>query len=154
MLEQVSKHSSVDIELSCKGDLEVDEHHTIEDCGIVLGEAFAKALGNKKGIDRYGFLIPMDESSSYATLDFSGRSFCLFDCEFKKEYLGEMPTEMISHFFKSFAEGAKCTLQIQVKGENDHHKAEAAFKSLAKVLEQAVKRNPNKVSIPSSKGIL
>jgi len=154
MLEQIAKHGEIDLELSCKGDLEVDEHHSIEDCGIALGEAFASALGNKKGIERYGFLLPMDESLAQVAIDFSGRTHCTFACNFDREMLGAMPTEMISHFFQSFAEGAKCTLNIQCSGENNHHKAEACFKGFARTLKQAKQRNFDNMELPSSKGVL
>ena len=154
MLEQIAKHSGIDLELTCNGDLEVDEHHTVEDCGIALGQCFSEALGDKRGITRYGFLLPMDESLAQVALDFSGRAYCVFDCEFTREMIGDMPTEMIEHFFRSFAEGSKMTLNISCQGKNNHHMAEACFKGLAKALGQAIERNLETMTIPSSKGTL
>lgn len=154
MIEQISKHSGCDLRLRVKGDLNVDEHHTIEDVGIVLGEAFAKALGNKRGISRYGFLLPMDESLAQVALDFGGRTYLVWDVEFKREMIGDLPSEMLSHFFKSFCDGAKCNLNIKVQGDNDHHKAEAIFKAFAKSLKMAVKLDPLNMDLPSTKGTL
>lgn len=154
MLIQIAKHSGADLEISVKGDLQIDEHHTVEDTAIALGEAFLKALGDKKGIERYGFLLPMDESLAQVALDFSGRSHLVWNAEFKREKVGELPTEMFPHFFKSFSDAAKCNLNIKVEGENEHHKIEAIFKAFAKCIKQAIKRDINSSSIPSSKGVL
>jgi imidazoleglycerol-phosphate dehydratase / histidinol-phosphatase len=154
MLEQISKHAGCDISLEVKGDLHVDEHHTIEDTGLVLGEAVLKALGDKKGIGRYSFMVPMDESLAEIALDFSGRSFFKWDAEFRREKIGDMPTEMFSHFFKSFCDTAKCTLHISAKGTNEHHKIEGIFKAFAKCLAMAWKLDPQNDRLPSSKGML
>lgn len=155
MLEQIARHGLVDLELSCTGDLEVDEHHTIEDVGIALGEAITKALGNKKGIERYAFVLPMDESQATVALDLSGRPYLVFESEFSREYVGDMPTEMVKHFFYSLAMHLKATLHIEVNGENDHHKIEAVFKGFARCLKTAIEKNPRiKHQIPSSKGAL
>ncbi|MFI3321750.1 MAG: bifunctional histidinol-phosphatase/imidazoleglycerol-phosphate dehydratase HisB [Rikenellaceae bacterium] len=154
MLEQIAYHGGVDIKLSCIGDLEVDAHHTVEDCGIVLGEAFAKALGNKMGIERYGYALPMDESSALVLLDFGGRNDFVWDVEFTCDMLGALPTEMIRHFFKSFSDAARCNIQISARGENNHHKAEAVFKGFARALKCAIKRDKFNYSLPSSKGVL
>lgn len=155
MLDQVAKHGFFDLNLNCKGDLHVDEHHTIEDTALALGEAFVKALGNKRGIERYGFVVPMDESEAAVSVDLSGRPHLEFDAEFKREYVGDFPTEMAKHFFLSFATVLKATIHMRVYGENDHHKIEALFKSLARVLRQACDRNELYMNIlPSSKGAL
>ncbi len=154
MLTQIARHGCIDMQISVKGDLEVDEHHTIEDTALSIGEAFSKALGDKKGIERYGFLLPMDESLAQVALDFSGRSHLEWSAEFKREKIGEMPTDMFQHFFKSFCETAKCNLNIKAEGQNEHHKIESIFKAFAKCIKQAIKRNPNSTSIPSSKGTL
>lgn len=155
MLEQISRHGLVDLDLTCDGDLEVDEHHTIEDVAIALGEAITQALGNKKGIERYAFVLPMDEAQATVAIDLSGRPFLVFEGEFNREYVGDVPTEMIKHFFYSLAMNLKATLQIEFKGENDHHKIEAIFKGFARVLKTAVEKNPRiKNQIPSSKGAL
>jgi imidazoleglycerol-phosphate dehydratase/histidinol-phosphatase len=135
------------------GDLEIDEHHTIEDVAITLGESFGLAIGSKKGMDRYGFLLPMDDCLSQIALDFGGRPWLVWDVKFKREYIGEMPTEMFMHFFKSFSDAAKCNLNIKSEGENEHHKIESIFKAFAKTIKMAVKRN-NDFSIPSTKGVL
>ena len=153
MLEQISKHGNMDLNIDVKGDLYVDEHHTIEDVGIALGEVFAKALGSKKGIERYGFLLPMDDCLAQVALDFGGRSWLVWDVEFKREKIGEMPTEMFSHFFKSFTDGSKSNLNIKCEGENEHHKIESIFKAFARTLKIAVKKDGSN-SIPSTKGIL
>jgi len=153
MLEQLAKHSLCDLKISVKGDLEVDEHHTIEDTAIALGEAFAKALGNKKKIERYGFLLPMDDSVAYTAIDFSGRSWLQWKVKFKREYVGDLPTEMLYHFFKSFSDTAKCNLYIKAKGENEHHKIEAVFKSLGRSIKQAISKNDFNPTVPSTKGI-
>lgn len=154
MLEQLSRHSGVDITLSVKGDLHIDEHHTIEDTAIALGEAFAKALGSKAGIDRYGFTLPMDDCLAQVAVDFGGRSWLVWDTEFKREKIGDMPSEMFFHFFKSFSDGARCNLNIKAEGENEHHKIESIFKALAKSIKQAVKRDVENMVLPSTKGVL
>jgi len=154
MLEQIAKHGNIDLAIECKGDLHIDEHHTIEDVGIALGEAITKALGNKIGIERYSFVLPMDESLAQVALDFGGRNWIVWDAEFKREKIGEMPTEMFFHFFKSFSDAAKCNLNIKVEGDNEHHKIESIFKAFAKCIKQAVKRDINNNTLPSTKGIL
>jgi len=155
MLEQISRHGFLDMNLTCNGDLEVDEHHTIEDVAIALGEAITKALGNKKGIERYAFVLPMDEAQALVALDLSGRPYLVFEGAFNREYVGDLPTEMVKHFFYSLAMNLNATVQIEFKGENDHHKIEAIFKGFARVLKTAVERNPRiKNVIPSSKGSL
>lgn len=154
MLDQIARHGNMDLNLTVKGDLEVDEHHTIEDTAIVLGEAFAEALGNKLGIERYGFCLPMDDCLAQASIDFGGRNWLVWDAEFKREMIGRMPTEMFFHFFKSFTDGAKANLNIKAEGENEHHKIESIFKVFAKAIKVAVKRDPNKMILPSTKGSL
>lgn len=153
MLEQIAKHGNLDVEILVKGDLEIDEHHTIEDTAIALGETFLKALGNKKGIERYGFLLPMDDCLAQVAIDFGGRPWLVWDADFKREMIGKMPTEMFMHFFKSFSDQAKCNLNIKAEGENEHHKIEAIFKAFAKAIKMAVQKT-NNFSIPSTKGIL
>ncbi len=154
MLEQISKHGLIDLDLKCKGDLEVDEHHTIEDTAIALGEAFYLALGDKKGIERYGFCLPMDDCLAQVALDFGGRSWLVWEARFNREMIGKMPTEMFLHFFKSFSDGAKCNLNIQATGQNEHHKIEGIFKAFAKAIKMAIKIDPLNNQIPSTKGIL
>ena len=154
MLDQIARHGNMDLNLSVKGDLEVDEHHTIEDTAIVLGEAFAEALGNKLGIERYGFCLPMDDCLAQASIDFGGRNWLVWEADFKREMIGEMPTEMFFHFFKSFTDGAKANLNIKAEGANEHHKIEAIFKVFAKAIKVAVKRDPDKMILPSTKGSL
>lgn len=154
MLEQIGKHSGSDLIINVKGDLEVDEHHTIEDTAIALGEAFRKALGNKRGIERYGFYLPMDDCLCSVALDFGGRAWLVFDVEFKREYIGDLPSEMIFHFFKSFSDAAKMNLNIKAEGENEHHKLEGIFKALAKSIKMAVKRDIYQYELPSTKGLL
>ncbi|MEQ8524919.1 imidazoleglycerol-phosphate dehydratase HisB [Gracilimonas sp.] len=155
MLDQIARHGLIDLTLKCKGDLEVDEHHTIEDVAIALGEVITKALGNKKGIERYGFVLPMDEAQATVALDLSGRPYLVFEGEFKREYVGDMPTEMIQHFFYSLAMNLKATIHVSFAGENDHHKIEACFKGLARALKMAIEQNGRiKNLIPSSKGTL
>lgn len=154
MLDQIARHGNMDITISCKGDLDIDEHHTIEDTGIAFGEAIAKALGNKRGIERYGFLLPMDDCLAQVAIDFGGRAWLVWDADFKREKVGEMPTEMFSHFFKSFSDAAKCNLNIKAEGENEHHKIESIFKAFAKSIKMAVKRDINNNELPSTKGIL
>ena len=154
MLDQLSRHSGIDMMLKVQGDLQIDEHHTIEDTAIALGEAFAKALGDKKGIERYGFTLPMDDCLAQVAIDFGGRSWLVWDATFKREKIGDVPTEMFYHFFKSFSDAAKCNLNIKVEGDNEHHKIESIFKALAKAMKIAVKRDPNNMQLPSTKGTL
>jgi imidazoleglycerol-phosphate dehydratase/histidinol-phosphatase len=154
MLEQIGKHSGSDLSIKVKGDLEVDEHHTIEDTAIALGEAFGKALGNKRGIERYGFYLPMDDCLCSVAIDFGGRSWLVYDADFKREFIGDLPTEMIFHFFKSFSDAARMNLNIKAKGDNEHHKLEGIFKALAKSIKMAVKRDIYQYELPSTKGIL
>ena len=154
MLEQIGKHSGSDLKITVKGDLEVDEHHTIEDTAIALGEALGKALGNKRGIDRYGFYLPMDDCLCSVALDFGGRAWIVFDAEFKREYIGDLPTEMIYHFFKSLSDAARMNLNIKAEGDNEHHKLEGIFKALAKSIKMAVKRDIYQYELPSTKGLL
>ena len=153
MLEQISKHGGIDLKVQVEGDLEIDEHHTIEDVAITLGEALVEALGSKKGIERYGFLLPMDDCLAQVAIDFGGRPWLVWDVEFKREMIGEMPTEMFMHFFKSFSDGAKCNLNIKAEGNNEHHKIESIFKALARAIKMAVKQTDD-YSIPSTKGAL
>ena len=154
MLDQIARHGGIDMEVIAKGDLHIDEHHTIEDTGIALGEVFAAALGDKKGIERYGFCLPMDDCLAQVGIDFGGRNWIVWDAEFKREKIGEMPTEMFYHFFKSFSDAAKCNLNIKAEGQNEHHKIEAIFKAFAKAIKMAVKRDVNKMVLPSTKGLL
>jgi len=154
MLEQIGRHSGSDLKVRVKGDLQVDEHHTIEDTAIALGEAFGKALGNKRGIERYGYYLPMDDCLCSVALDFGGRSWLVYDVDFKREYVGDLPTEMILHFFKSFSDAARMNLNIKAEGENEHHKIEGIFKALAKSIKMAVKRDIYQYELPSTKGIL
>jgi imidazoleglycerol-phosphate dehydratase / histidinol-phosphatase len=154
MLDQVARHGGIDLAIECKGDLHIDEHHSIEDTGIALGEAIAKALGDKKGIERYAFVLPMDECLAQVAIDFGGRNWLVWEAEFKREKIGEMPTEMFFHFFKSFSDAAKCNLNIKVEGDNEHHKIESIFKAFAKCIKQAAKRDINNNALPSTKGIL
>lgn len=154
MLEQLSKHGMVDLNIKVKGDLDVDEHHTIEDTAIALGEAFDKALKNKTGMERYGFLLPMDDSLAQVAIDFGGRNWIVWEADFKREKIGKMPTEMFYHFFKSFSDAAKCNLNIKAEGNNEHHKIEAIFKAFAKSIKMAVKRDLNSNVLPSTKGVL
>ena len=154
MLDQIARHGQMDLNIEVKGDLEVDEHHTIEDTAIALGEVFADALGNKLGIERYGFCLPMDDCLAQVAIDFGGRNWMVWEAEFKREMIGKMPTEMFFHFFKSFTDGAKCNLNIKAEGTNEHHKIEAIFKAFAKAIKVAVKRDPEKMILPSTKGML
>ena len=154
MLDQLARHGQMDLEIKVKGDLQVDEHHTIEDTAIALGEVFAKALGNKLGIERYGFCLPMDDCLAQVAIDFGGRSWLMWQAPFKREKIGDMPTEMFFHFFKSFADGAKANLNIKAEGFNEHHKIEAIFKAFAKAIKAAVKRDAEKMILPSTKGML
>jgi imidazoleglycerol-phosphate dehydratase/histidinol-phosphatase len=153
MLEQIAKHGQIDLDIQVKGDLHIDEHHTIEDVAIALGSAFRQALGRKKGIERYGFLLPMDDALAQVAIDFGGRQWLVWDVIFNREMIGEMPTEMFMHFFKSFSDEAKCNLNIKAEGNNEHHKIEAVFKAFAKAIKMAVSKTGN-YSIPSTKGIL
>lgn len=154
MLEQLSRHSGVDLSISVKGDLHIDEHHTIEDTAIALGEAIAKALGDKAGIERYGFMVPMDDSLAQVAIDFSGRAWLVWDAFFKREKIGDMPTEMFHHFFKSFSDACKCNLNILVRGDNEHHKIESIFKALAKAIKMAIRRDTENAQLPTTKGRL
>ena len=154
MLDQLARHGQMDLEIDVRGDLEVDEHHTIEDTAIALGEVFANALGNKLGIERYGFCLPMDDCLAQVAIDFGGRNWLVWEADFKREMIGKMPTEMFYHFFKSFTDGAKCNLNIKAEGTNEHHKIEAIFKAFAKAIKMAVKRDPEKMILPSTKGML
>jgi len=154
MLDQIARHGQMDLEILVKGDLEVDEHHTIEDTAIALGEVFAKALGNKLGIERYGFCLPMDDCLAQVAIDFGGRNWLVWEAEFKREMVGKMPTEMFLHFFKSFSDGAKANINIKAEGDNEHHKIEAIFKAFAKAIKVAVKRDTEKMILPSTKGML
>ncbi|RTY75209.1 bifunctional histidinol-phosphatase/imidazoleglycerol-phosphate dehydratase HisB [Flavobacterium sp. LS1R10] len=154
MLDQIARHGQMDLEILVKGDLEVDEHHTIEDTAIALGEVFAKALGNKLGIERYGFCLPMDDCLAQVAIDFGGRNWLVWEAEFKREMVGKMPTEMFYHFFKSFSDGAKANINIKAEGTNEHHKIEAIFKAFAKAIKVAVKRDTEKMILPSTKGML
>ena len=154
MLDQISRHGQLDLNIKVDGDLEVDEHHTIEDTAIALGELFATTLGNKLGIERYGFSLPMDDCLAQVGIDFGGRNWLVWEAEFKREMIGKMPTEMFFHFFKSFTDGAKCNLNIKVEGNNEHHKIEAIFKAFAKAIKMAVKQDVEKMILPSTKGML
>lgn len=155
MLDQLAKHSGADLSIHVDGDLHIDEHHTIEDTALALGEAYRRALGDKRGISRYGFLLPMDEALAQVAIDFSGRPWLVWDAEFKREKIGEMPTEMFFHFFKSFADTAQANVNIRVEGDNEHHKIEAIFKAFAKAIKMAVKRDIKSLdSLPSTKGVL
>jgi len=154
MLEQIARHGKMDLTIRADGDLHIDEHHTIEDTGIALGEAFAKALADKRGMERYGFALPMDEAEAQVLIDFGGRPWIVWNAEFKRERIGEMPTEMFFHFFKSFSDAARCNLNVACRGENEHHKIEAIFKAFAKAIRMAVKRDPDRLSLPSTKGVL
>lgn len=154
MLEQIARHGSMDLRIRATGDLHIDEHHTIEDVGITLGEAVGRALGDKRGIERYGFLLPMDDCLAQVAIDFGGRSWLIWDAAFKREKIGEMPTEMFFHFFKSFSDAAKCNLNIKAEGQNEHHKIEAIFKAFAKAIKMAVRRDADNMQLPSTKGVL
>lgn len=155
MLEQLGKHGSTDLEIKVKGDLHIDEHHTIEDTALALGEAYLKALGDKKGIYRYGFMLPMDDAFAQVAIDFGGRPWIVWDAKYTREKVGDMPTELFYHFFKSFSDTAKCNLNINVEGDNEHHKIEATFKGLARAIKMAVMRDPRNINqLPSTKGVL
>ena len=154
MLEQIGKHGSIVLYIHVNGDLNVDEHHTIEDTGIALGECVLKALGDKRGIQRYGYLLPMDDCLCQVALDFGGRAWLVWDAEFRREKVGDMPTEMFLHFFKSFSDAAKMNLNIKAEGDNEHHKIEGIFKALGKSIKMATRRDIHNFQLPSSKGIL
>lgn len=154
MLDQISRHGQIDMDIQVKGDLEVDEHHTIEDTAIALGEVFADALGNKLGMERYGFCLPMDDCLAQVAIDFGGRNWLVWDADFNREMVGKMPTEMFFHFFKSFSDGAKANINIKAEGTNEHHKIEAIFKAFAKAIKMAIKRNSENRILPSTKGTL
>ena len=154
MLDQIARHGQMDLEVNVDGDLEVDEHHTIEDTAIALGEVYAKALGSKLGIERYGFCLPMDDCLAQVAIDFGGRNWLVWEADFKREMVGKMPTEMFYHFFKSFTDGAKANLNVRAEGTNEHHKIEAIFKAFAKAIKMAVKRDTEKMILPSTKGML
>ncbi|MCS6967616.1 MAG: bifunctional histidinol-phosphatase/imidazoleglycerol-phosphate dehydratase HisB [Cytophagales bacterium] len=155
LLEQLARHSGCNLEIQAQGDLHIDQHHTIEDTAIALGEAFARALGDKRGIERYGFaLLPMDDALAQVAVDFSGRAWINWKVHFSRETIGQMPTEMVYHFFKSFADAARCNLYLQVEGQNEHHKVEILFKAFARAVRMAIKLHPHDLSIPSTKGVL
>ncbi|WP_295768539.1 bifunctional histidinol-phosphatase/imidazoleglycerol-phosphate dehydratase HisB [uncultured Mucilaginibacter sp.] len=154
MLDQIARHGSIDLEVIAKGDLHIDEHHTIEDTGIALGEAMSTALGNKRGIERYGFCLPMDDCLAQAAIDFGGRNWIVWEADFTREKVGDMPTEMFYHFFKSFTDASKSNLNIKAEGYNEHHKIEAIFKAFAKAIKMAVRRDVNNMVLPSTKGVL
>lgn len=154
MLEQLARHSNTDITLTTQGDLHIDEHHTVEDTALALGEAFLQALGNKKGISRYGFTLPMDDCLAQVAIDFGGRPWLIWEASFQRTYIGDMPTELFFHFFKSFSDAARCNLNISATGTNEHHKIEAVFKAFAKAIKMAVKVERGSTNIPTTKGIL
>jgi imidazoleglycerol-phosphate dehydratase/histidinol-phosphatase len=154
MLDQIARHGNIDLAMQVNGDLHIDEHHTIEDAGIALGEAFAKGLADKRGMERYGFCLPMDDCEAQVSIDFGGRNWIVWEAEFKREKIGDMPTEMFFHFFKSFSDASKCNLIVRATGSNEHHKIEAIFKAFAKAIKMAVKRDPSKLFLPSTKGVL
>jgi imidazoleglycerol-phosphate dehydratase/histidinol-phosphatase len=154
MLEQIARHSGMDVSILVKGDLHVDEHHTIEDTALALGECIGKAIGNKRGMERYGFALPMDETLTQVVIDFGGRPWLVWEAEFRREKIGDMPTEMFYHFFKSFSDAAKCNLNIKVEGTNEHHKIEGIFKALARAIRMAIRRDPFNYELPSTKGML
>lgn len=154
MLDQIGKHSGINLNIHVQGDLDVDEHHTIEDTGIALGEALLKALGNKRGIERYGYTLPMDDCLCSVALDFGGRPWLVWDAEFKREKVGDMPTEMFLHFFKSLSDAAKMNLNIKAEGDNEHHKIEGIFKALARSIKMAIRRDIYKYELPSTKGVI
>ncbi len=154
MLDQLGRHSGCDLTVTVQGDLHIDEHHTIEDTAIALGEAFARALGDKLGIERYGFYLPMDDALAQVGIDFGGRPWLVWECEYTREKIGDMPTEMFFHFFKSFTDGARCNLHIRVAGDNEHHQIEATFKAFAKSIKMAKRRDVDNMRLPSTKGVL
>ncbi|HUR10856.1 MAG TPA: imidazoleglycerol-phosphate dehydratase HisB, partial [Flavitalea sp.] len=154
MLEQIARHGMMDLTIKVQGDLHIDEHHTIEDTAIALGECFSMALADKRGMERYGFALPMDDAEAKVLIDFGGRNWLVWNATFSREKIGGMPTEMFFHFFKSFSDAAKCNLNIECKGENEHHKIEAIFKAFAKAIRMAVKKDPYRNYLPSTKGVL
>jgi imidazoleglycerol-phosphate dehydratase/histidinol-phosphatase len=154
MLEQIARHAQINLKIEAAGDLHIDEHHTIEDVGIALGEAFALALADKRGMERYGFCLPMDDCLAQVALDFGGRNWIVWDADFKREKIGEMPTEMFFHFFKSFTDKAQCNLNVRATGANEHHKIEAIFKAFARAIKMAARRDASSDALPSTKGIL
>lgn len=154
MLEQIARHGAIDLKIRAVGDLHIDEHHTVEDVAITLGEAFAEALKDKRGLERYGFCLPMDDCLAQVAVDFGGRSWLVWEAEFKREKIGDVPTELFPHFFKSFADNAKCNLNVKAEGANEHHKIESIFKAFAKCVKMAVKRNADSDALPSTKGSL
>lgn len=155
MLEQLAKHSNIYMEINVKGDLQVDEHHTVEDIGIALGEAISIALGDRKGIERFGFMLPMDDALAECAIDLGGRAYLAFNCKFKREMVGEFPTELFKEFFKGLSMGLRANIHIRARGENDHHKAEAIFKAFARALNKALKYDSrNMGSLPSTKGLI
>jgi imidazoleglycerol-phosphate dehydratase/histidinol-phosphatase len=154
MLEQIARHGNIDLTVLAEGDLHVDEHHTIEDVGIALGEAFNKALGNKKGLERYGFLLPMDDCLAQVAIDFGGRPWLVWDAEFTREKIGDVPTEMFFHFFKSFSDTSLSNLNIKAEGNNEHHKIEGIFKAFARAIKAAIRKDPFSDKLPSTKGVL
>ena len=154
MLDQLARHGNMDLTVHTKGDLHIDEHHTIEDTALALGETLLKALGDKRGIERYGFCLPMDDCLAQVAIDFGGRNWLVWDADFKREKIGEMPTEMFIHFFKSFSDASKSNLNIKAEGQNEHHKIEAIFKAFAKSIKMAVKRDTENMQLPSTKGVL
>ncbi len=155
MLDQVAKHSGSDLTIRVQGDLHIDEHHTIEDTALALGEAYRRALGDKKGISRYGYLLPMDDALAQVAIDFSGRPWLVWEADFRREKVGDMPTELFHHFFKSFSDTAQCNLNVKVEGDNEHHKIEAIFKAFAKAIKMAVRRDIHELdNLPSTKGVL
>jgi imidazoleglycerol-phosphate dehydratase/histidinol-phosphatase len=155
MLEQLAKHSNINMEISVKGDLHIDEHHTVEDVGIALGEAMSKALGDRKGIERYGFMLPMDDALAQCAIDLGGRAYLSFACKFNREKIGEFPTELFKEYFRGLSIGLRANIHIKATGENDHHKAEAIFKAFARALNNALKYDSrNKGSLPSTKGLI
>lgn len=154
MLDQIARHGAIDLTVKAKGDLHIDEHHTIEDTGLALGEIFLKVLGDKRGIERYAFTLPMDDCLAQVAIDFGGRNWIVWDAEFKREKIGDMPTEMFFHFFKSFSDASKSNLNIKAEGDNEHHKIEAIFKAFAKAIKKAVRRDAENMQLPSTKGVL
>jgi imidazoleglycerol-phosphate dehydratase/histidinol-phosphatase len=154
MLDQIARHSGIELIIAVEGDLKVDEHHTVEDTAIALGEAFYVALGSKMGIERYGFALPMDDCMAQVLIDFGGRPWIVWQAEFQRERVGDMPTELFFHFFKSFSDASKCNLNIKAEGTNEHHKIEAIFKAFAKAIKMAIKRDVFNYELPSTKGVL
>jgi imidazoleglycerol-phosphate dehydratase / histidinol-phosphatase len=154
MLDQLARHGGLDLKIETRGDLHIDEHHSIEDTALALGEAFGQALGDKRGMERYGFTLPMDDALAQVALDFGGRPWLVWEADFRREKIGEMPTEMFYHFFKSFADAARCNLNIRAEGQNEHHKIEAIFKAFAKAIRMGVRRDPHSRALPTTKGVL